>query len=138
NPAGGVGGAAVHLAGVLAAEGTAAVAGIAAVSIHDDLAAGQAGVTLRTAHHKAAGGVDVVLGILVPQLGGDHRTDHLLHHLAAQLLHLHVRAVLAGDDHSIHAHGLAVVVLHGHLALAVRTQVSHLAVLAHLGQPLGQ
>ena len=47
--------------------------------------------------------------------------------------------MLAGDDHGVHAHGLAVlVVLHGHLALAVRAQVVHLAVLAHLGQALCQ
>ena len=48
-------------------------------------------------------------------------------------------AVLAGNDHSIHTHGLVVlVVLHSDLALAVRTQIIQLAVLAHLGQALGQ
>ena len=52
--------AAIHLGGILAAERTAAVAGIAAVGVHDDLAARQAGVALRAAHNKAAAG-DVVL-----------------------------------------------------------------------------
>ena len=36
-----------------------------------NLTAGQAAVALRAAHNKAAGGVDVVLGVLVQQLGGD-------------------------------------------------------------------
>ena len=47
--------------------------------------------------------------------------------------------MLAGNDHSIHTHGLVVlVVLHSDLTLAVRTQIVHLAVLAHLGQALCQ
>ena len=47
--------------------------------------------------------------------------------------------MLAGDDHSIHTHGLVVlIVLHSDLALAIRTQIVHLAVLAHLGQALCQ
>ena len=47
--------------------------------------------------------------------------------------------MLAGDDHGVHAHGLVVlVVLHGHLAFAVRAQVIHLAALAHLSQALCQ
>ena len=55
-----------------------------------------------------------------------------------QLLLADVGAVLAGNDHRVDAHGLAVVVLHGDLALAVRAQVIQRAVLAHLGQALGQ
>ena len=65
--------------------------------------------------------------------------DDLLHHVSAQLLHADAVAVLAGDDHSIHTHGLVVlIVLHSDLALAIRTQIVHLAVLAHLGQALCQ
>ena len=139
HPAGSVGCAAVHLAGVLAGEGAAAVACIAAVGVHDDLTAGQAGIALRAAHNKAAGGVDVVLGVLVQQLSGDGGLDDLFHHVCPQLLHAHALAVLAGDDHGVHAHGLVVlVVLHGHLALAVRAQVIHFAALAHFGQALCQ
>ena len=112
---------------------------IAAVGVHDDLTAGQAGIALRAAHNKAAGGVDVVLGILVQQLGRDGGLDDLFHHVCPQLLHAHALAVLAGDDHGVHAHGLVVlVVLHGHLTLAVRAQVVHLAALAHLSQALCQ
>ena len=71
DPAGSVSGGTVDLAGILAAESTAAVTSVAAVGVNDNLAAGQAGVALRAAHNKAAGGVDVILGVLVQQLGGD-------------------------------------------------------------------
>ena len=54
----GVGGRAVDLRRVLAAERAAAVAGHAAVGVDDDLAAGQAGVADRAADDEAAGRVD--------------------------------------------------------------------------------
>ena len=111
---------------------------VAAVGIDDDLTAGQAGVALRAAHDEAAGGVDIILGVLVQQLGGDGGLDDLLHHVGAQLLHADGIAVLAGNDHSVHADGLAVHVLDSDLALAVRTQIVQLAALADFGQLLGQ
>ena len=46
--------------------------------------------------------------------------------------------MLAGNDHSVHADGLAVHVLDSDLALAVRTQIVQLAALADFGQLLGQ
>src|SRR6185437_10475383 len=58
HPAGGVGGRAVDLGRVLAAEGAAAVAGHAAVGVDDDLAPGQAAVAHRPADDEAAGRVD--------------------------------------------------------------------------------
>ena len=57
--AGHVGGRAVDLRGVLAAESAAAVAAHAAVGVDDDLAAGHAGVAVRTADDELAGRVDV-------------------------------------------------------------------------------
>ena len=112
--------------------------GIAAVGIDDNLAAGQAGVTLRAAHNKAAGRVDVILGVLIQQLGGDNLLNNLALDVLMQLLLADVGAVLAGDNHGVHAHRLAVLILHGDLALAVRTQIAQRAVLAHRGQALGQ
>ena len=50
--------AAIHLGRILAGESAAAVTAHAAVAIDDDLAAGQAGVALRTADHETAGRVD--------------------------------------------------------------------------------
>jgi hypothetical protein len=73
----GVGGRAVDLGRVLAAEGAAAVRAGTAVGVHDDLAPGQAAVALRAANHEAAGGVDQVLGVLQPFLG-QHRLDDFL------------------------------------------------------------
>ena len=63
-----VGRAAVHLARVLAGERAAAVTAHAAVAVHDDLAAGQAGVALRPADDEPAGGVDEKLRFLREQI----------------------------------------------------------------------
>src|SRR5579862_9828748 len=55
----------VDLCRVLAAEGAAAMTAHAAVGVDDDLAAGEAGIAHRSADDEAAGGIDVVLGMLV-------------------------------------------------------------------------
>ena len=65
DPSGGVGGRAVDLGVVLAAEGAAAVRAPPAVRVDDDLAAGEAGVAHRAADDEVPARVDVVLGILV-------------------------------------------------------------------------
>ncbi len=54
-----IGGGAVHLGRILAGEGAAAMRGRAAVSIDNDLAAGEAGVAIGSANHEFAGGIDV-------------------------------------------------------------------------------
>src|SRR5579884_674442 len=115
----GVGGRAIHLRRVLAAEGAATVAGHAAIGIDDDLAAGQPGVAHGPADHKATGGVHVVLGGAVEELGGHDRLDHVLADVALDLLPAHARVVLRRDDHRVHALGPAVLVLDRYLALAV-------------------
>ena len=66
--AGHVGGRAVDLRGVLAAERAAAVAAPAAVGVDDDLAAGHARVAVRAADDELAGRVDVVDDLVVDQL----------------------------------------------------------------------
>ena len=96
------------------------MASITAVSINDDLAAGQAGITLRAADNKTTGGVDVILGVFIQQFGGDDGFDDMLHHIGMQLFLTDGRAVLAGNNNSIHAHGFAVIVFYGNLALAIR------------------
>ena len=114
------------------------MASITAVSINDDLAAGQAGITLRAADNKTTGGVDVILGVFIQQFGGDDGFDDMLHHIGMQLFLTDGRAVLAGNNNSIHAHGFAVIVFYGNLALAIRAQIIHHAILTHFGQALGQ
>ena len=39
----------------------------------------------RAADDKAPGGVDEILGLLVEQLRGDHRADHMLQHILAKI-----------------------------------------------------
>ncbi len=139
HPPGGVGGGAVHLGGVLAGEGAAAVGRGAAVCIHDDFPSREAGVPLGPAHHKAAGGVDQDAGVPVQQGGGNGGLHHQFDHVGANLLQGGLGGVLGGEHHRVHPDGPAVrAVLHSDLALAVGPQVVHQLVLAHLGEPLGQ
>src|SRR6266516_2355962 len=79
DPAHGVGGAAVHLGGILAGERAAAVPGHPAVRVNADLAAGQPRVAHRAAYLEPAGGVDqqpVVGGVKLDP--GKHRLDHVV------------------------------------------------------------
>ena len=111
---------------------------VAAVGVHDDLTTGQAGVALGAAHHKAAGGVDEVAGLLVEQLGRNGRTDDELDHVRAQLGHVDLRRVLRAEYDGVHAHGvILLVIFDGDLRLAVGTQIVHKTLLANLGQALG-
>ena len=137
HPAGSVSGAAIHLGGILAGESAAAVGCAAAVGVHDDLAAGQAGVALRAADNETTGGVDVVLGILVQQTCGNGGLNDQLDHILADLLQLHLGAVLGGDNHGVHAAGLAaLIVLHGDLGLSIGTEIVHQTLLTHVGETL--
>ena len=63
--AGHVGAAAVHLGPVLARQRAAAVGRQPSVGVHHQFAAGQAGVCLDPALHKAAGGIDENLRVLI-------------------------------------------------------------------------
>ena len=112
--------------------------GIAAVGVDDDLAAGQPAVPLRPADDKAPGRVDEVAGVFVDQPGGQHRLDDLLNDLPAQQIEVGLGAVLGGDDHCRDVDRHPVLVGDGDLALAVRPQMAHAAVPAHLGQPPGE
>src|SRR5690606_26784106 len=117
-----VGSRTVNLGGVLAGEGTATVACIAAVGVDDDLASGQAAVTVGTADHEAAGGVDVELGLLVDPLGRKNFLDDLFHNAFADFLVLDVRRVLGREHDGVNGVRLAVDVAEGQLALGIRKQ----------------
>src|SRR5690606_16527741 len=73
DPAGGVGGAAVHFGAVLTAERAAAMSPHAAVGVHDDLAPGQPGIAHRPADDETPGGVGEDEHVFVHQVGGQHR-----------------------------------------------------------------
>ncbi len=119
-----VGGGTVHLGRVLAAESAAAVTAHAAVGVDDDLASGQAGVAHGAADDEAAGGVDVVLGVGIQQVGGDGGLDHVLQDVGPQLFIADRLGMLRGDDHGIDPRRLAgFVVLDRDLRFAVGTQI---------------
>ena len=121
---GGIAGRAIHLGGILARKGAAAVPRIAAVGVHNDLASGQAGIPGRPPDHKAAGGVDVDFGFGVHHFRRHHRADHLPDQIGADLPAFHLRAVLRGNHHRVHPDR----------PVPVRTQIRKQSALAHLGQ----
>jgi hypothetical protein len=137
----GIGGRAVDLARVLAAEGAAAVRAGAAIGVDDDLAAGQAAVALRPADDEAPGRVDQVACVF-SQVGRQHRLDDVFDHGLDELGHLVAQAplggVLAAQHHGVDRMRLAVHVAHRDLALGVRAQEGQAAVLAQLGLALDQ
>jgi hypothetical protein len=117
------------------------VAGHAAVGVDDDLATGQTGVAHRATDLELAGGVDqqpVAVGV-----GGRRCLEDGSITCFADVRGEHaprdVLGVLGAEDHGVDANRPVVaVVLDGDLGLAVGTQVGQRAVLADLGQALGQ
>merc|ERR1719326_2001466 len=128
-------GRAIHLGGVLAGEGTATVGTPAAVGVNDDLAASEAGITLRTADDELAGWVDVVVSVVTVQGQGwlavleddvgqglldnllDDELVHVLHAWGSLILAgvaldllaaggLERLGMLGGDDHGVDLLGL--------------------------------
>ena len=115
---------AVDLRRVLARERAATVAGHAAVGVDDDLAAGQAAVGVRAAELEAAGRVDEHLEVVVGELRGEQRLDHVLDEVGLQQrVDVDAGRVLGRDEHGRQPLGHAVLVLDRHLGLAVGTQV---------------
>src|SRR4029077_12866073 len=71
----GVGGGAIDLARILAAERPSAMARNAAVGVDDDLAPGKAGVSGRAPEYEVAAGVDHDLGVRVDDQAFEDRVD---------------------------------------------------------------
>ena len=117
--------------------------GSAAVGVDDDLAAGQTGVGCRTAEDERAGRIHqhavFVVGHTVGEHVIQHRTDHMFGELFLKPCLVHFRVVLGGDQHGVETHGMVIVVVFdGHLRLAIRTKMRHLAALAHFGETIRQ
>ena len=121
--AGHVGGAAVDLGRVLAAERAAAVAAPAAVGVDDDLAAGEAAVAVRAADHEPAGRVDVVRDVVADPFA-ERRLDDLLDDELVDFCVRDVGRVLRRDDDRVDADRRVAVVLDRDLALASRAGAS--------------
>ena len=75
-------------------------------------------------------------GLVIKVLGGDDGLDDVLHEVSVDLVVGDVGGVLGGDEDGVHAdgnHGTPVLlVLYGHLRLAVWPQPWHAPVLPHL------
>ena len=131
-----VSGTAIDLRRILAAERAAAVATPAAVGIDDDFAAGQSGITLRSADHEATRGVDVVFDIALDQFLRHARLDDAVDHVIVNFLVRNVGTVLRGNHDGVDPHGTVAVEFHGDLALAIGTQPSDIVLLAQIGEAI--
>ena len=115
------------------------MAGHAAVGVDDDLAAGETAVGVRAAELELAGRVHEHLEVVVGELLGQRRRDHVLDQRGAQLaVDADARVVLGRDEHGLEPLRHAVLVVDRHLRLAVGTQEVDDALLADLGEPRGQ
>src|SRR5690606_991045 len=120
-------GRAVNLRRIFAGEGTAAVRGVSAVGVDDDLAAGQSGITHRAADLELAGRIDVVFGVFVKEFRGKGRLDHFFENILSDLLDVDGRRLGRNNDR-IDAKRLAIAVFNGNLRFSIRTKVVDSAV----------
>src|SRR5208282_3101156 len=96
-----VGGRAIHLGRILAAERAAAVTSHATIGVYDDLASGQSGIAHGAADDEASGGIDVILGVLIEQVGWNHGLDDVLQNVGAQFVVTDTFGMLGGDDYGV-------------------------------------
>jgi hypothetical protein len=100
---------------------------------------GQAGIAHGSADHKTSGGIDVILGVLVEQVGGNHGLNDMLQNVGAQFVVAHAFGMLRGDDDGIHAlHFVLRIVFHRDLGFAIGPQVRASAILADFRKFLGE
>ena len=135
----GIGGGAVDLGGVLAREGAAAMRRRAAIGVDDDLAAGEAGIAVRTADDELAGRVDVPDAVAwrsmpsrAPRGYRARRSSRTSSELSS------ASTCWVETTICVTPTGLAVLVADGHLALGVGAELAGvaLALLAGLGEQL--
>src|SRR5689334_14839777 len=122
---------AIDLRRVFTRESAAAVRRVTTISVDDDLASGQAGITLWSTSDETAGGIDVILRALVEQFARDGVFDDFLFDLGAELFITDVRIVLRRDDYGFQAKRPSVAILHSHLRFSVRPQIRKLTRFAH-------
>src|SRR5208283_1173179 len=132
-----VGGGAIDLGRIFSAESAATVASHAAVGVDDDLAAGQAGVAHGAADDETSGGIDVVLGVFVEQVGRDHGLDDMLQNAGAEFVVGHGLGVLRGNHDGIDAHDFALgVIFDCDLRFAIGAKERKCSILANQREPL--
>ena len=96
---------------------------IAAVGIHDNLAASETGITVRTAGHETTGGIDVILRVVIHQIAGHSVSDNVFANLGAQLIVFNFGRVLRRNHDCINPEGASVAVLNRDLRLSVGTKI---------------
>lgn len=100
---------------ILAAECSAAVAAHAAVGVDDDFAASQAGIAVRAANLKSAGGIDMDLHPPRAQFLRNRRLDDLAHDRLPDAGVADIGAVLRRNHHRVDEDWLVVLIQHSDL-----------------------
>src|SRR5213083_2097846 len=72
-----VAGRAVYFGWIFAAERPSAMTAHAAITVHNDFPPGQTGIAHGAAYYKASGGIDVVFGICIEQMGGNSCLNYM-------------------------------------------------------------
>ncbi|QTK79822.1 hypothetical protein AT6N2_C2179 [Agrobacterium tumefaciens] len=113
----------VDLGRILAGECTATMGGRTTICVDDDLAAGQAGVTVRTTNNELARRVDIPLAIVGDLQVAESLTDIGLDN-GTNLLRIPVGIQMLRGENDGHRFGrLAVDVAHGYLALGIGAEL---------------
>ncbi len=111
----------------------------AAIGVDDDLAAGESGVAHGPADDEASRGIDVVLGVFIEQVRGNHGLNHVLQNARAKFVVAHVLGVLGRDDNRIHAKHFALrIIFNCDLGFSIGTKEGKRSILANLREPHGQ
>ena len=129
----------VYLGAVFSGESTAAMRSCSTVGIYNNFTSGETGIPVRSANHETPGRIDEDLGLFIDHLLVYHGVDHIFADVFVNLLLADLLIMLGRNDDSLQTDRLIVLIIfHGNLALAVRTEVGKSTVLAHLGQLLRQ
>ena len=134
NPATHVRRTAVNLRWILAAKGAAPVPAHAAVAVHDNLAARQPSVALRSADDEPAGGVNEKFGPVGQEASWDHFLNHVRNTELFNLAVRNIRRMLGGDDDVGNGDGLAVFIDDGNLGFGIGAQPRNIAGLPDPGE----
>src|SRR5208282_84500 len=134
-----VSGGPVDLGRILAAEGSPAVTTHATVGVDDDLASRETGIAHGSADHKTSGGIDVILGVFIEQVGGNYGLNDVLQNVGAQFIVANGFGMLRRDDYCIHAlHFAGSAVFDSDLGFSIGPQIRTGSILANFRKFLGE
>ena len=105
-----------------------------AVGIDDDLAAGQACISVRSTDDETAGRIDEVLGVLINHILRKDRIKDILSDVFVDLFLADLSIMLCGQYDSLQAYRLSILILHRDLALSIRSEILQSSILANLRQ----